>query len=117
MSELIRIGQGFFEDLATTPHTKACLLRDRQLSEQDFATKHADTILNHYMTIFRFDFLREDAEFFAATIWHYLQIHQQREHQVTTPRSPIQNTRLSGEPMARWPHPPQTWSLADCVGC
>jgi hypothetical protein len=72
MTELIRIGQGFFEDLATKPETEARLLVDSRLTEQEFAAKHADTILDHYMSTFSFDFLREDAEFFAAAIWHYL---------------------------------------------
>ncbi|BCU07025.1 hypothetical protein [Allochromatium tepidum] len=72
MTELIRIGQGFFEDLATTPETEARLLLDSRLTEQEFAARHADTILDHYMNTFSFDFLREDAEFFAASIWHYL---------------------------------------------
>ncbi len=72
MTELIRIGQGFFEDLATTPETEARLLVDSRLTEQEFAARHADTVLKHYMSAFSFDFLREDAEFFAAAIWHYL---------------------------------------------
>lgn len=72
MTELIRIGQGFFEDLATTSKTEARLLLDSCLTEQEFAARHADTILDHYMNTFSFDFLREDAEFFAAAIWHYL---------------------------------------------
>lgn len=72
MTELIRIGQGFFEDLATTPDTEARLLVDSRLTEQEFAARHADTILDHYMSTFSLDFLREDAEFFAAAIWHYL---------------------------------------------
>ena len=72
MTELIRIGRGFFEDLAMTPETEARLLTDSRLTEQEFAARHADTILDHYMSTFSFDFLREDAEFFAAAIWHYL---------------------------------------------
>jgi hypothetical protein len=74
MTELIRIGQGFFEDLATVPEVEAQLLMDSCLTEREFATKHADTILDHYMSVFRFDFLQEDAEFFATAIWHYLQV-------------------------------------------
>ena len=82
MTELIRIGRGFFEDLATTPETEARLLVDSRLTAQEFAAKHAETILDHYMNVFCFGFLREDAEFFATAIWHYL--HDRRQSMTTT---------------------------------
>lgn len=96
MTELIRIGQGFFEDLATTPETEARLLMDSRLTEREFAAKHADTILNHYMSIFRFDFLREDAEFFAAAIWHYLRARGIRDW------SRVE--AVQDKPLASWPN-------------
>ena len=115
MSELIRIGQGFFEDLATTPQTKERLLLDRHLSEQEFATKHAETILDHYMSIFRFDFLREDAEFFAATIWQYLQTWRHFER-VSCEHATYDCTRFSGQPMAWWPNRQFAVVGGKCVG-
>ncbi|MCK7582856.1 MAG: hypothetical protein MZV65_49740 [Chromatiales bacterium] len=97
MNELIRVGQGFFEDLATTPETEARLLVDSRLTEQEFATRHADTILDHYMSTFNFDFLREDAEFFAAAIWHYLRARGFRD------RSQAKTTAFKDSPKASWP--------------
>jgi hypothetical protein len=97
MTELIRIGRGFFEDLATTPETEAQLLADSRLTEREFAAKHADTILDHYMSTFSFDFLREDAEFFAAAIWHYLRA------QVLRDRNQVGATTFKDSPKASWP--------------
>lgn len=97
MTELIRIGRGFFEDLATTPETEARLLVDSRLTEREFATRHADTILNHYMSIFSFDFLREDAEFFAAAIWHYLRARGLRD------RNPAEAATFKDSPKTSWP--------------
>ena len=97
MTELIRIGQGFFEDLATTPETEARLLVDSRLTEQEFATRHADTVLEHYMSTFSFDFLREDAEFFAAAIWHYLRARDLRDRN----QAEAKGSRES--PMTSWP--------------
>ncbi|SDY23308.1 hypothetical protein SAMN05421644_14028 [Allochromatium warmingii] len=114
MSELIRIGQGFFEDLATTPQTKERLLLDSVLSEQEFATKHAETILDHYMRLFRFDFLREDAEFFAATIWQYLQTWRHQER-VACEHATYDCNRFSGQPIARWPNRSFGWSGMECA--
>ena len=106
MTELIRIGQSFFEDLATTPEIEARLLRDGQLTEPEFATRHTDTILDHYMNAFGFDFLREDAEFFAAAMWHYLQARRLRErHQ--TDIEPLEGHRRSS-----WPGAACVWQAA-----
>lgn len=107
MTELIRIGQGFFEDLATTPEIEARLLVDRHLTEQEFAVKHADTILDHYMSIFRFDFLREDAEFFAAAIWHYLRAHRPHDRKPSGAWAFKHNS-----PMSSWPDSTYSYQTA-----
>lgn len=106
MTELIRIGQGFFEDLATTPETEARLLVDSRLTEQEFAARHADTILAHYMSTFSFDFLREDAEFFAAAIWHYLRARRLRD------RNQAEATVCKDNPMTRWPGAEYSYQMA-----
>lgn len=72
MSETIRIGCDFFDDLATIPDVKSALMKDRRLSQDEFATQHTDTIRQHYTKIARVDFLPEDAFFFASCIWKYL---------------------------------------------
>ena len=72
MPETIRIGSAFFDDLATIPDVKSALMRDRQLSEDAFAARHAETIRQHYTKIARLEFLQDDAHFFASCIWRYL---------------------------------------------
>ncbi|MTW21665.1 hypothetical protein [Allochromatium palmeri] len=93
MTELIRMGRGFFEDLAAVPEIEAQLLADGCLTEQEFVNKHTATILDHYMRLFRFDFLPEDAAFFAGTIWGYLQVRSLRE--TSRPVSPRQDLRAT----------------------
>lgn len=72
MTETIRIGGAFFDDLATIPDIKSALMNDRRLPEGAFAARHADTIRLHYTKIARLEFLQEDAQFFASCIWRYL---------------------------------------------
>lgn len=72
MTETIRIGGAFFDDLATIPDVKSALMRDHRLSEDEFAARHAETIRRHYAKVVRLEFLQEDAEFFASCIWRYL---------------------------------------------
>lgn len=106
MTELIRIGQGFFEDLATTPEIEARLLRDSHLTEPEFATTHTDTILDHYMSVFGFDFLREDAAFFAAAMWHYLQARRLRE------RNQSDLMTFPDHKQSNWPGVAYAWQAA-----
>lgn len=72
MSERLRIGADFFDDLATVAAVKAALIEDRRLTEADFADRHATTIRRHYATVAHLEFLEEDARFFASCIWRYL---------------------------------------------
>ena len=84
MSELVRIGCIFYEDLATEPGTGSMLIRDRSLSEDEFAARHAKTIQQRYVAGMHLDLSLEEATFFASCTWHYLNMPQSGAMQAVT---------------------------------
>jgi hypothetical protein len=101
MTETIRIGSAFFDDLATIPDVKSALMRDRRLSESEFAARHAETIRRHYTRIARLEFLQEDAQFFASCIWRYLNSLDPPETHAPARSIRPSGTGWFGPPMAR----------------
>ena len=101
MTETIRIGGAFFDDMATIPDVKSALMRDRRLSEDEFADRHAETIRRHYTKVARLEFLQEDARFFASCIWRYLNSLDPPANQMTTRAIRPRDTGWFGPPMAR----------------
>ncbi|QGU32380.1 hypothetical protein [Thermochromatium tepidum] len=101
MTETIRIGGAFFDDLATIPDVKSMLIKDRQLSEDEFALRHAETIRRHYAKVARLEFLQEDAQFFASCIWKYL-------NSLDSPAAPQRLTGPIQSSDSGWFGPPMT---------
>ena len=74
ITETVRIGCCFYEDLALTPDIESALIHDRLLSKEAFAARHAETILLYYANTLHMSLLSEDAYFFAHCIREYLDL-------------------------------------------
>lgn len=77
MSELARIGCLFYEDLVMEPAVGSALASDHQsLTKEVFIARHTQTIQQRYASLMRLELSPEEAAYFAACIWDYLDMLQ-----------------------------------------
>ncbi|QIK37997.1 hypothetical protein GWK36_08355 [Caldichromatium japonicum] len=72
MTELLRIGCIFYEDLSADPRIESALFSDHFLTEDEFVARYTKIIQQRYATVMRLDLSHNEASFFASCIWHYL---------------------------------------------